>query len=69
MISFTVMDLDYSPTGTEFVSGSFDKTVRIFTCGQQRSRFSIVLLCCVCACAHVLLMLMLILGIPSYNSN
>ncbi|XP_060574152.1 DDB1- and CUL4-associated factor 13-like [Ruditapes philippinarum] len=33
-----VMDLDYSPTGTEFVSGSFDKTVRIFSCGQQRSR-------------------------------
>ena len=25
-----VLDVDYSPTGQEFVSGSFDKTVRLF---------------------------------------
>ena len=25
-----VMDLDYSPTGKEIVSGSYDKTLRIF---------------------------------------
>lgn len=25
-----VLSVDYSPTGKEFVSGSFDKTVRIF---------------------------------------
>ena len=24
------MDVDYAPTGKEFVSGSYDKTVRIF---------------------------------------
>lgn len=33
-----VMDVDYSPTGTEIVSGSFDKTVRIFPCDKPRSR-------------------------------
>ena len=25
-----VIDLDYSPTGKEFVTGSYDKTIRIF---------------------------------------
>lgn len=25
------IDLDYSPTGREFVSGSYDKTIRIFS--------------------------------------
>jgi len=25
-----VMDIDYSPSGTEFVTGSYDKTIRIF---------------------------------------
>lgn len=33
-----VLDLDYSPTGKEFVTGSFDKTVRIFDVNQGRSR-------------------------------
>lgn len=33
-----VMDLDYSPTGTEFVSGSFDKTLRIFGTEAGHSR-------------------------------
>lgn len=33
-----VMDLDYSPTGREFVTGSFDRTVRIFGYDQGRSR-------------------------------
>jgi WD repeat and SOF domain-containing protein 1 len=33
-----VLDVDYSPTGTEFVSGGFDKTVRIFNEGSRRSR-------------------------------
>eukprot|EP01113_Clastostelium_recurvatum_P038717 TRINITY_DN5820_c0_g1_i3.p1 TRINITY_DN5820_c0_g1~~TRINITY_DN5820_c0_g1_i3.p1 ORF type:complete len:459 (+),score=87.17 TRINITY_DN5820_c0_g1_i3:38-1414(+) len=29
-----VLDLDYSPTGKEFVSGSFDKSLRIFPVGM-----------------------------------
>ncbi|XP_078585308.1 DDB1- and CUL4-associated factor 13-like [Branchiostoma floridae x Branchiostoma japonicum] len=33
-----VLDLDYSPTGREFVSGSFDKTIRIFPLDKGRSR-------------------------------
>lgn len=33
-----VIDVDYSPTGTEFVSGSYDKTVRIFDATRGRSR-------------------------------
>lgn len=33
-----VMDVDFSPTGKEFVSGSFDKTVRIFDVGNGVSR-------------------------------
>ena len=33
-----IIDLDYSPTGREFVTGSFDKTVRIFPYDQGRSR-------------------------------
>ena len=33
-----VLDVDYSPTGTEFVSGSYDKTVRIFGADSGRSR-------------------------------
>jgi DDB1- and CUL4-associated factor 13 len=31
------MDLDYSPTGKEFVTGSYDKTVRTFGSEQGRS--------------------------------
>jgi WD repeat and SOF domain-containing protein 1 len=33
-----VLDVDYSPTGREFVSGSYDKTIRIFKSDQGRSR-------------------------------
>ncbi|XP_054161068.1 DDB1- and CUL4-associated factor 13-like [Oppia nitens] len=33
-----VIDVDYSPTGREFVSGSYDKTVRIFGTEMGRSR-------------------------------
>merc|ERR1719290_277158 len=33
-----VIDLDYSPTGRELVSGSYDKTVRIWTTDSGRSR-------------------------------
>ena len=33
-----VLDVDYSPTGKEFVTGSFDKTVRIFKENHRRSR-------------------------------
>ena len=33
-----VMTVDYSPTGKEFVSGSFDKTVKIFEVTKGFSR-------------------------------
>ncbi|XP_022091194.1 DDB1- and CUL4-associated factor 13-like isoform X1 [Acanthaster planci] len=33
-----VMDVDYSPTGKEFVSGSFDKSIRIFPVDRGHSR-------------------------------
>jgi WD repeat and SOF domain-containing protein 1 len=33
-----VLDVDYSPTGREFVSGSYDKTIRIFKVDQGTSR-------------------------------
>ena len=32
------MDLDISPTGKEFVSGSYDKTIRIFEMNDGKSR-------------------------------
>jgi len=34
----SVMDIDYSPSGKEFVSGSFDSTIRIFPINQGMSR-------------------------------
>lgn len=34
----SVLDVDYSPTGREFVAGSYDKTVRIFPANQGHSR-------------------------------
>lgn len=33
-----VIDLDYSPTGKEFVTGSYDKTIRIFQQDMGKSR-------------------------------
>uniref|UniRef100_A0A8C8ZVZ4 DDB1- and CUL4-associated factor 13 n=1 Tax=Prolemur simus TaxID=1328070 RepID=A0A8C8ZVZ4_PROSS len=33
-----VLDVDYSPTGKEFVSASFDKSIRIFPADKSRSR-------------------------------
>jgi len=33
-----VLDIDYSPTGEEFVTGSYDRTVRIFRHSEGRSR-------------------------------
>lgn len=38
-----VLDVDYSPTGKEFVSASFDKSIRIFPVDKSRSRY---------VCAH-----------------
>ena len=32
------MSVDYSPTGKEFVSGSYDKTIRIFPATEGHSR-------------------------------
>lgn len=32
------MDIAYSPTGREFVSGSYDRTVRIFSSESPKSR-------------------------------
>jgi WD repeat and SOF domain-containing protein 1 len=34
----SVMDLDYSVTGREFVAGSYDRSVRIFPCSKSHSR-------------------------------
>lgn len=33
-----VTDVDYSPTGKEFVSGSYDKTIRIYNVNHSHSR-------------------------------
>lgn len=33
-----VIDVDYSPTGREFVSGSYDKSIRIFEVNKGHSR-------------------------------
>jgi WD repeat and SOF domain-containing protein 1 len=33
-----VLDIDFSPTGREFVTASFDKTIRIFPFDDGRSR-------------------------------
>lgn len=33
-----VMDVDYSPTGQEFVAGSYDRTLRIFGSNSGGSR-------------------------------
>lgn len=33
-----VMDVKYSPTGREFVTGSYDKTIRIFKSDQSKSK-------------------------------
>ena len=32
------MDVDYSPTGKEFVAGAFDQSLRIFNAKEGRSR-------------------------------
>lgn len=41
-----VLDVDFSPTGKEFVSASFDKTIRIFPKdgGHSRSDITIVVI-------------------------
>jgi len=33
-----VISVDYSPTGREFVSGSYDKTIRLWGCEDAKSR-------------------------------
>ena len=33
-----ILDIDFSPTGKEFVTSSFDKTIRIFPYNDGRSR-------------------------------
>lgn len=32
-----VISLDYSPTGMQFVSGSYDKTIRLFNVNEGKS--------------------------------
>mmetsp|Transcript_41052 Transcript_41052/g.102080 ORF Transcript_41052/g.102080 Transcript_41052/m.102080 type:complete len:203 (-) Transcript_41052:479-1087(-) len=32
-----VLSVDYSPTGRQFVSGGYDKTLRIWSCGADKS--------------------------------
>ena len=33
-----ILDIDYAPTGKEFVTGGFDKSIRIFKSTEGRSR-------------------------------
>jgi WD repeat and SOF domain-containing protein 1 len=33
-----ILDIDYAPTGKEFVTGSFDKTIRVFRTTEGKSR-------------------------------
>lgn len=33
-----IMALDYAPTGREFVTGSYDRTLRIFRMDEGKSR-------------------------------
>lgn len=33
-----VVDIDYAPTGQEFVTASYDKTIRIFKAREGKSR-------------------------------
>ena len=37
-VAHLVMDVAYSPTGTEFVSASYDRTIRIFAVDKGHSR-------------------------------
>ena len=37
------MDLDFSPTGQEFASGGYDKTIRIFPVDKGKSRSKLIL--------------------------
>lgn len=37
-----VLSVDYSPTGQEFVTGSFDKTIRIFPRDRSKSRYYMI---------------------------
>lgn len=37
-----VLDVDYSPTGKEFVSASFDKSIRIFPVDKGHSRWVVL---------------------------
>ena len=32
------MDIDYAPTGKEFVTGSYDRTIRMFRVDEGKSR-------------------------------
>ena len=54
-----VMDVDYSPTGREFVAGSYDRSVRIFAYNGGRSRevyhtkrMQRCVAACTCGAAH-----------------
>lgn len=38
MVDANRMDVAYSPTGKEFVSGSYDRTIRIFNIQSAKSR-------------------------------
>ena len=53
------MDVDYSPTGREFVAGSYDRSVRIFAYNGGRSRevyhtkrMQRCVAACTCGAAH-----------------
>ena len=41
-LNYLVMDVDYSPTGAEFVAGGFDRTLRIFRASEGHSRLVIL---------------------------
>lgn len=44
--TMAVMDIDYAPTGMEFVSAGYDRSLRIFSVESSTSRYIKILFIC-----------------------